>query len=787
MAQPNAPQPAEVRPADPVETQRVTLRTVEKGLADSMDVLRATLGSRPQPVPDTINTEENADRRGTILRGGFDDAGEVYEFGMLRLEQQRSQMQKEIRDGKPVDPTDLIAVSQGQTYHEYLPLLLHSLQDSMTEYRALRQTVPAAVLQKPDVARAEVVAQLTLSFLDAALKERVGFANVLVLEQALRHGYTLEGNTAMTPTERAVYEKRRDDAVKTTSLRAESLAALKGDEKTGLEHSNLLNQRILDVLSGKTLAARAGDVGFYPQAMTLELLTSAYEYTLEQERRVLLDPANQYAEARLGELEAIATKGGVTLPKDLKEEYDALAKQQRNRKGRLQDLEKQRAGYLEELLKKTDDLGRFQIRAEELTAIQRQFGRAIDPLAGPRNKQEIPDVVKQKIDENMTTRKQFHLDRIDAFLGTLEDGVLSIAAGEQFEDFNNKNLRPIALKVVEALAGLASLPAPESFNLKKRIRNAIAGDLEDAMGIPKNADGSPKNEKDWTPDERANVEKKAKSVIDAINEFRYRNKKNADGKTEYEKDAGGNRIEKDHTKKLRSTIGAIRAMPAAKKFVGQPVHATPTERVSAENLDAMITAHGGPAVYVKLIDQMLDDWGTVDGVPPDGVIGESADMMRKIDDVVGTHIKVGEAEIQLAQDTLNVLYYACIGMGILIVVHTLKEIKGLFSGSGLTEAELKDAKQMLVDAVDREKALADENMKLKAGEANLPRRAADAEVSAAPSKKIDIGDGRDLGTEAAYARESGVDVQRGRDVTADPKADVDARGGNPPSVKPRKR
>lgn len=741
MAQPNVPQPAEVRPADPVETQRVTLGTVEKGLSDSTDAVRKTLGPRPQPVPDTIDTKKNADRRGTILRGGFDDAGEVYEFGMLRLEQQRSQMQKEMQEGKPVDPSELIAVSQGQAYHEYLPLLLHSLQDSMTEYRALRQTVPAAVLQKPDVARAEVVAQMTLSFLDEALKERVGFANVLVLEQALRHGHTLEGNLAMTPTERAVYEKRRDDALNAASLRADSLAALGGDEQTGLEHANLLNQRILDILSGKTLAAKAGEVGFYPQAMALELLTSAYEYTLEQERRVLLDPDNQAAEARLTELEAQAAKNEGTLPKDLKEEYDALAKQQRNRKGRLADLEKQRAGYLEELLKKTDDLGRFQIRAEELTAIQRQFGRAIDPLAGPSNKQKVPEIVKGKIDENMETRKQFHLDRIDAFLGTLEkeDGVLSIGAGERLEDFNNKNLRPIALKVVEALAGLASLPAPESFGLKKRIRNAIAGDLEDAMGIPKNADGTPKAEKDWTPEERANVEKKAKSVLDAINEFRYRNKKNDDGTIEFEKDAEGNLIEKDHTKKLRSTIGALRAMPAAKNFVNMPVAGPlPEGRITIEQVNAIseklkdprITAEqkrdlNGPGVYAKLMDQLLEDWGTVDGDPPEGVIGESADMMRKIDDVVGTHIKVGEAEIQLAQDTFDFLYYAAIAMGLIIVARTLNDIRKLFKGRGPTKAELREARQKLAEATAREAALRKENTQLKARET-----VSDAEVDA---------------------------------------------------------
>lgn len=743
MAQPNVPRPAEVRPADPVETPKAALKQVELGLADSVEAVRVTLGSAPKPVPDDIDTKENAARRAEILAGGFDDVGEVYEFGMLRLEQQRSQMQKELKEGKAVDVGELVTVSQAEAYHEYLPMLLHALQESMNDYRALRQAVPDAVLRKPDVARGEVAAQMTLAILDEALKERVAFANAMLLAQSLRPANrTKFDGTPLTDADAADYRKRLDGMIASGALRKDSVAALQGNEQLGLEHANKLNQRILDVLSGKALAVQENEVGFYPQAMELELLTAAYEFTLEQEKKVVLDPRNVAAEARIAELEAQAKDAGGTLPKALKEEYEGLAVQQLDRKARLGDLAKERARYLQELLRKTDALGRFQIRAEELTAIQRQFGRAIDPLAGPSNKQPIPENERKGIDANMETRKQFHLDRIDAFLGSLEkeDGVLSIGAGERFEDFNNKNLRPIALKVVETLAGLASLPAPESFGLKKRIRNAIAGDLEDAMGIPKNADGTPKPEEQWTPEERATVEKKAKSVLDAINEFRYETRKNDKGETEFVRDERGNAIEKDHTKKLRSTIGALRAMPPAKIFVNMPVIGLPDERITIEQVNAIneklkdprITveekkALNGPGVYAKLMDQLLEDWGTADGEPPSGVIGETGEMMRKIDGIVGVHVDVAEAEIQLAADIADWLVYIAAALGIYALLDVAYKVKKLFSQRRPTKREVEALRKELRAATDENAQLRAENTALKAKESGPDERLLDLE------------------------------------------------------------
>lgn len=755
MDQPELQRSAEVRPA-------------EATLDSTVDGLRKRIGPGGIRMPDAMTSAENDKRRGELLRGGFDDASEVYEFGALRLEQQRLQMQKELSDGKAVDTSTLIAVSQGVAYHEYFPLLLGSLQESMAEYQAQRRTVPAAVLQKPSIARGEVAAQMTLAFLDEALAERVEFGNMLLLAQALRYGQKLEGG-ALSDADRAEYAKRLDLGMRGTKLRRDSLDVLmKKDEQAALEHANALNQRVLDVLSGKAGAVERGIVGFYPQALTLELLTSAYEHTLQEEKNVVTDPNNRAAEARIAQLEARAKENGGTLSKDEKEEYDGLAAQQRNRKGRLQDLKTKRSGYLSELLKRSDDLGKFQIRAEELTAIQRQFGRTIDPSAGPSNKQPVSEEVRQGIDRNMEERKRFHVDRIDAFLGTLEKegGVLSIGAGERLEEFNNKRLRPVALKVVEALAGFASLPAPESFGLKKRIREAIAGDLEDAMGIPKRADGTPKDEKDWTREERATVEAKAKSVLDAINEFRYRNKKNDDGTTEFEKDAEGDLIEKDHVKKLRSTIGALRAMPPARTFVGRPLGGLPAERVDAENVDAMIARHGGPATYAKLMDQLLEDWGTV-GDPPTGVIGESAEMMRKIDGVVGVHVDVAEAEIQLAADIADWLLYAAIALGAYVLIDVAYKVKKIFSRGGPSKAEVKALRKELAAATE-------ENVKLRASNVDLKSL---LDSRSHPSKTIGIDDGKTVGDAAGDARRSGVDVRTGADT--DSKADVDAKTGKP--------
>lgn len=658
-----------MRPADPIDRVNARLVSMEKEFNETVEALGRTLGPPPHPVPDTMSTAENAKRRDEILRGGFDDSGEVYEYGVLRLEQQRQQMQKEASEGKPIDESALVVVSQSEAYHEYIPLLLHSLYGSMLEYKAMRHTVPAAALEHPDIARSEVLAQKTLAFLDMALRERKEFANVLLYAQALRYNVKLEGGP-LTEADRAEYQRRLDEGLAAGLLRKDSIDALqKNDEQVALEHANRLNQRILDVLSGKTVIVQEKDV-FYPQTLPIELFVRAYEYTLEQEKRVVLDPDNEHAEARIAALEEEARRQGGTLPSALKEEYEELGKQQRNRKKLLQDLKVKRTMYLEQLLKHTSNLGVFQVRAEQVAATQRMFGRSIDALAGPSNKQEVPDDVKQGIDQNMETRRQFHLDRIESYLGTLEkeDGILSIGTGEYLENINNKLLRPMTLKVVEVLAGIVSSPVPESSGLRGRVRNAIAGDIEDAMGIPKNPDGTLKPESEWTSDERARVEEKAKSVMDAIKEFRYKNDRNERGEMVFEQDQRGNLIEKDHLRNLHGTIDALRKIPSAKEFVGQPVRELPEERVHAGNLDAMIAAHGGPAIYAKLLDQLLEDVGTSEADSPTGVLGESAQMMRTINGIVGTHIEVADAEIQLGsglEDWAWYLIYALVAMGVL--------------------------------------------------------------------------------------------------------------------------
>ncbi len=797
MEHPTTQESAEVRPA-------------ERSLDAAISSLRKTVGDPPKPVPDTITTAENAKRRGELLKGGFDDAGEVYEFGQLRLEQQRLQMQKELQEGKKIDVDALIAIGQGEAYHEYMPLLLQSLQQTLDEYQALRakavegksddeRLIPSAALAKEQVVRNDVTAEMFIEFLNMALKERVEFGNGMLFVQAIRDKIKLDGSE-LSEIDKADYRRQFDALIASKKMKSDGSDILKAFMKaveTGnkdaperkeaegkaLEHANKLNQRILDVLSGKTIATETFEIAFYPQALPLEVLLAAYERTLKRQQEIVHDPRDAKLKEELDALRAEGQGNANTLPKDKYERYNDLLGQQQNRKALLETLKTNRTTQIEMLLKHTANLGEFQIRAEELTAIQRQFGRTIDPKAGPSNTQGIPEEVKKGIDENMNERKNFHIDRIDAFLGTLEkeDGVLSIGAGERLEDFNNKNLRPIVLKVVEALSSV-SLLAPKSFGIRERIRSTIAGDLEDAMGIPKNADGTPKDENEWTPDERAEVEKKAKSVMDAINEFRYETRKNERGETEFVRDENGRAIEKDHTKKLRGTITAIRALPPAKSYVGKQLGTLPAERVTPENIKQMLQdPNNGPAVYAKLMDQLLEDWGSVED-PPSGVIGESAEMMKKINGVVDVHLDVADTEMRLGADVLDIsryLIYALIAMGAINVAFGLRWLyklqKKLFGKKPPTQAEMDQLRRELKTAVDENAGLKTENAGLKESGEFKPDDSL-LTPDAEGSEHLDTTKIPPSQPDAGSIHKAATDVKGKGDATTD----TDAKGGKKP-------
>lgn len=647
------------------------VRSDDRSIDASIASLAKRIGPEFREVRDDMTKKENDERRAELLRGGFDDASEVYEYGTLRLELRRAQLQGEIKD-MPEGPLrqakidELIVVGQSEAYHEYLPMLLRMFRESMEEYKAHRAMVPKDVLAKGSVVRAEAKLGIMLSLLDEALAERTAFANMLLLHYALEDGRNPLGGP-LSAADRAEFRRRYDIGLK--SLRPEAVDAMKAaDPQKAIDHANRLNQNILELLSGKTMDRLHGEAGFFPPAMSLELLLSAYEHAVEAQKAVIDDRNNVRARERIAEL--LAEAGSEKkLPAAKKEEYDRLMERLRDRDASAKKLEEQRGAYLEELLKRSSALGRFQIDAERLTAIQRQFGRVIDPTAGKDLEPATPKNVRDAIDANMEERKKFHLDRVQGILDSLEgeEGVLAITAGKRFEDFNNKTLRPFALGVAQTLAYVASLPVPETFGMKKRVREAIVGDFEKAMGIPKDKNGDPKPEKDWTPEERALVEKNARSIIDAIDEFRYKHRKTKDGKTEFELDARGNRIEKEHTKKLRETIGALRLLPPAKNYAGQPVGKMPTDRVTAKNIDDMLETHGGAAVYAKLLDQLLEDFGSL-GPPPTGVMGESGEMIRKIDDVIDMHLTVAEVEIDLADDInrwMRYLIYGLIALGVL--------------------------------------------------------------------------------------------------------------------------
>ncbi|NLG06971.1 hypothetical protein GX553_00765, partial [Candidatus Peribacteria bacterium] len=99
---------------------------------------------------------------------------------------------------------------------------------------------------------------------------------------------------------------------------------------------------------------------------------------------------------------------------------------------------------------------------------------------------------------------------------------------------------------------------------------------------------------------------------------------------------------------MQETVSLLQGMEAASAFVGQEIRfddagepVLPQERVTASNVATLQKEHGGVAVYMMLLRQLEGEWGTDE--PPSGVLGEYAQFLHGVNDVVGDHLKVGRA------------------------------------------------------------------------------------------------------------------------------------------------
>jgi len=238
----------------------------------------------------------------------------------------------------------------------------------------------------------------------------------------------------------------------------------------------------------------------------------------------------------------------------------------------------------------------------------------VNPLTTP------PDV-REAIAANMETRKAHHLKQMNGFLSEVNTEVLAKGLGLRVEKLWNEKGREAVRLVTHRLAAFFTFAVPETFGMKEAARDALTAPLDEALGWPAGKD-------DWlelTDEEKKTVREKATSILDLIEKF-------------------------DRTKvqNFQETITLVQKMKPASTYTlenvkfdeaGQPI--VPSERVTAGNIDELTRKPGGAAVYLMLMRQLQQDFGS--DQPPAGFMGAYADFLHKVDGTIDVHLDMGRA------------------------------------------------------------------------------------------------------------------------------------------------
>lgn len=610
---------------------------VRVAFGDELDALEKATGPVPPALPDTPN-ENNLNDAERALTGDNKIGGFYETFRVNEIQQQRNALQRQaaLKDKPDANAAaELAMVNNAITYYQYIPGIISDTVDVMRRYEDLRGSIPAVT---PEVEKGEKQAESYLNGLSGAIRERTAYANILLIDSRLSK-HVGDAPTLM---------KMREEYLKSADLSPASRNALNGSQNEKQIQGNLLNQRIVDVLSGKA-TIEGVDKGFQPAALYMKLLQTRYEALLNEQREAAKGPGLSRARARYSVLlqknnEAKAGRGEPLTDAEIRE-YEKLQQQIEDRQGFVKLLEEGRKEITQELMVMTDRLAADQIDRAELATIQSQFGQSFDFAGVSAPVRDVtPGNIRVEMAKQMEQRSEFHMERLQEFTEVVDGDVLGIGVMERVEDVSNEYGREVVRRAANTVAKLFTLVVPEEFGLKQMAQDALVGPLNEALGWPA---GKTKWE-ELTPSEQKTVEEKSKSVLDAIREF-----------------------DRSTIKNFQETISLTRSMPPAETYVGQDIpQVLPEDRVTPANRDALIAQYGGATVYAMLFRQMEADFG--DTEPASGFMKEYTTFFKKIDSTIDVHIEVGEAAFKL-RDAYDKLMWGLIaaaaavfGTGVLV-------------------------------------------------------------------------------------------------------------------------
>ncbi|MDP6562108.1 MAG: hypothetical protein QF793_04260, partial [Candidatus Peribacteraceae bacterium] len=612
---------------------------------DARTHFHTILGKQGNDIPDFITDDAAAKRQAGITENyKFDTISELLEYNALKLERNRTRIHNEhAKQGQEnltqAERSEAIVVNQAEAYHIYLDNALHQVSEVMDMYHARKRSAHPSSLR--ELAEMETQSAIYLQTLSGAMEERTAFSNV-----GLALGILADVSLPAAERERA--QQSLEAATAHPALSQESKRILGTRDPDAIKRQmNILNQRIIDILAGKANIEDVDD-GFLPQHMYLKLLHLEYKKTLEDQLELVR--RNRIKEALIQDIEERADND--TLPEQLHQLYEDTQRYLTSQRQRIEEKGAQRREITEEILAVTDYLADYQIETLELVTMQRMFGKIRDPDAEGSIRDTSPANVRDAIAQNMEERKEFHLERLERFANAIDEDVLKITFLDRVEDFNNKNIREWMLSLSQGIAKLISGPLPGP--LEQQMYEFLAGELDDAMGIPLDDNGDIKPRDQWTEEELQAFQEKMQSIKDIVGQF-------------------------DRTKLecMQETITLLRKMPSATNFLDQEVtRPLPAGRVTAEEVDRVVADptnpdNKGAEILARLMAQLEGDVGDPDAENPTGVLGESREFLEKVDENIDTHIDIGRA---LQQQGKNYWKLALIILGAAAAGYTLPKV-----------------------------------------------------------------------------------------------------------------
>jgi len=611
--------------------------------SNALDSLQKAAGSVQPDLPEEPSEAQliEAERAltGDNIVETFSETFRVNELQQRRHALQHTARLEDPRTAGEVNRMELITINQAIAYHEYFPEIVHDTIDVLRRYEALRASTPQVSLA---LQQGEQQARFYLTELNRALRERTAFANILLIDDRLGKHI---GNTEHLMRMRSEHLSSVDLSETSTQV------LLRGAMDAKWRQGNLLNQRLIELLAGAAKVPGV-DAGFLPQRLYLDLLAERYQQILKEEKEVVKDGrliearkrhdalARKNKQARAGKGDALSESEGA--------EYERLRALMADRNGYLGELGEQRKKILGEIFSFTDILASDQMRRSELATIQHQFGDRFDfENVSPPNPNQTPEEIRRRMGEDMERRSQFHLERFEAFLGRIEEDVLDAGIGEWTENVSNKRGREAIRSANHALTNLLTKILPESFGLREHMREQLTQPLDEALGWPPGKE----TWEELTPDEQQKVLEKSQSVLDAIRSF-----------------------DREKIVQFRTTVDLLQMMPVASTYLNEEVtQPLPTERVTAENREALIERYGGATVYIMLFRQMDADW--------EKFLGEYGTFLTRVNTTIDTHLDVSGELFRLGNIYNDLKWYfiaaavVAFGTGILVALMGVKLVR----------------------------------------------------------------------------------------------------------------